>query len=101
STRPFAGAVVDRRPGTGEGWHQDVLQGGALRQEVVGLEHETDLTVPHGGELLIVQGAQFLPVERDGAAGGPVERADDVEQGALARTGRANDGERFTLGEFE
>ena len=53
------------RLGAGEGRHEDVLQDRALRQEIVRLEDETNLTVPHGGELLIVQGAQVLAIERD------------------------------------
>ena len=65
------------------------------------LEDEADLPVPHGGELLIVQGAQVLPVEGDRPARGPVERADDLQQRALARTGRADDGEGFAARDFE
>ena len=98
---PFAGAVARRGLRTGERRDQDVLQDRALRQEVVRLEDEADLPVPHRGELLIVQGAQILPVESDRPAGGPVERADDVQQGALARTGGADDGEGFAPRDFE
>ena len=65
---------------------QDVLQHAALRQQVVILEHEPDVPVAERGQVRLRQGERVHAVERDRPAGRRVERAEDVEQRALART---------------
>ena len=62
----------------------DIFKRGVARQQVEGLKDEPDLLVPELRELHLVPGLDRLAVEDVGAGVGPVERADDVEHGALA-----------------
>ncbi len=79
----------------GERGYQDVFQDGALGQEVVRLEDEANLLVAHRSQLGLVEAAQVPAVERNLSASRLVEGADDLEQGAFARAGRPDDGQRF------
>ena len=65
------------------------------------LKNEADLPIPHGGEFKIIELIQVPPVQLDGSAGRFIEGADDLQQRAFARTGRADDGEGFTALYFE
>ena len=98
--RALASAVAQRGVVVRKRRHQNIFQHGALRQEVMRLENETDLTVTHRGDLDIIDPAQILAVEQHLAAGGSVECADNVQQRALARTGRPDDGDRFGAPDF-
>ena len=59
------------------------------------LKDEADLRIAKQGELIAGHGSQVLIIERDLASGGRIERADDVQQGGLARARGADDGHRF------
>ena len=56
------------------------------------LEHEADLPVPDGGEGLRALLAEDEAVQPHGSGGRDVERPQQVEQRALARAARADDG---------
>ena len=81
--------------GLGQRRHEDVFPHGALREEEVGLEHEADLPIADGGELEFVELTQISSSKLDAAGRGLIERADDLQQRALAGTGRSHDSERF------
>ena len=93
--RQLLGFLVTRRAllavGDDERRHEHVLERAALGQQVVALEHEPDL-VPadarEGGVLELVHGAA---VEAVATGARPVEAADHVEEGRLARAGRPHD----------
>jgi hypothetical protein len=93
----FAGAV--RGAGAedaifgGECGDEDVFEDGALGQKMVTLEDEADLAVAKVSEGEVVESGEVLAIKADGAGGGAVEGADDVEEGAFAGTGWADDGE--------
>ena len=84
---------LGRVPLTDQCGNEDVFQHGALRQEVMVLKDETDVPVAVVGEAAFAEGERILAVEPHGAGSRPVERAEDVQQRALARAGRPHDGE--------
>ena len=59
------------------------------------------MAVAEIGQRALGQGERVLAAEAHGAGGGVVERAEDVEQRALARAGRAHDRERIARFESE
>jgi hypothetical protein len=70
----------------------DVVQHGqAIEQEEL-LEHGTQPPGPQPRQLLIPHDRRVLPGDADHPAGGPLQRAHHMQQGALARPGRADDG---------
>jgi hypothetical protein len=101
----FAGAV--RGAGAegavfgGECGDEDVFEDGALGQKVMALEDEADLAVAEVGEGEVVESGEVLAIEADGAGGGAVEGADDIEEGAFAGAGWADDGEGIAGREVE
>ena len=97
----LARALAQRHIGACERRDQDVFPNRALREEIVRLEDEANLPVPHRGDLLVIQPIQIPPIKRHRAARRSVERADDLEQRTLARTRRADDGEGFAECNFE
>jgi hypothetical protein len=68
--------------------NQHVLQHRTLREKVVVLEDEADPPVPERGQLAVVQRERVRAVEPHCARGRSVERAEDVQQRALAGPGR-------------
>ena len=58
---------------------------------MVRLKNKADLLVANGGELRLGEVREFFAVQLNAAASGGVERAEDVEQGAFAAAGRADD----------
>ena len=60
---------------------------------MVRLKNETDLLAANRGESLLGEVREFLAVQPDAAAGGGVERAEDVEQRAFAGAGGTNNRE--------
>ncbi len=76
---------------------QDVFQRGQLRQEVIELEDHAELAVPQG---IAAGGGQVvdpLALEVDFALVRGVQRAQQVQQGALARAALAHDRQEFAL----
>jgi hypothetical protein len=101
SLSAFGSVVAHGAFGENEGWDKDIFQRGALREEVVRLKNETEAAVAKFGEGLFVEGGEIGVVDEDAAGGGPVEGADDVEEGALAGAGRSDDGGGLSLLDFE
>ena len=92
---PLAGLPVGEvRRGIGQG-HDDVVQGAGAGQQIEGLEHEADLFVAQLGPGIGIQGGDVLAVQPEFSGGGPVEAAQDVHQGGLARTRGAHEGEEL------
>src|SRR5512139_4227941 len=84
------------------GIHQrqrDVIERSELGQQVEALEHEADLAVAQGSQLIRRQSADILPVETVTAAAGAIEAAEQIHEGALARARRPHDGDEFALGD--
>ena len=88
-------------PAAGEAGHEDVFQDGALGQQVVELENEPDGAVAETGGGGGRERAEGLAVDGDGARGGLVEGAEEIEQRGLAAAGRADDGDGFAGGDME
>jgi len=60
-----------------------------------GLEDEPDLPVADMGQLLLVHVGGVLAGEDITPGGGHIQAADDVHHGGLARSGRAENGDKF------
>src|SRR5436190_23596964 len=65
------------------------------------LKDEANVTVAKIGKLTLGQGEGVLAIKADGPRGGRLQRADDVEEGALARARRPHDGGGFASLELE
>ena len=85
------GGIGGGAAGGGQRGNENIFQDGTLWQQVVGLKNEADLLVAYSGELRLGEVREFLSVQLDAAASGGVERAEDVEQGAFAGAGWADD----------
>ena len=70
----------------------DVVQGGALHEQVEALEDHAD-GVPGLPELPGFELGDVLAVEQDGAGGGALQEVHAPDQGGLARPGQADDAE--------
>ncbi len=68
--------------------HRDVLFGRELRQEVMELEHESDLRVAESGPLARRELVEGLAEDFDAARVRPVDAADQVQERRLARRPR-------------
>src|SRR5690606_26907562 len=86
---PARHPLVEHREG-------DVLQHAAVRQQVERLEHEPDPAGAQGGAPALGQVTHLHPVQPVTAAGGAVQQAEQVQQGGLARAGRADDRDVLT-----
>jgi len=76
--------------------HLDVLDRGQHGDQVVELEHEAD------GSRAVARGIRAVErraVDGDRPGVGPVERADEVQQRALARSRRAGQGDELARGD--
>jgi hypothetical protein len=69
----------------------DVLERGQHRQQVEVLEHEAQAARAEVGQRIVGQGVHRLAPDHDGAAVGPVDAADQVEQRRLAAARRTGD----------
>src|SRR5262249_14255679 len=67
------------------------------REQVEALEHEPERLVANLGQLVATHARDFLACQDVVTAGRPVEAADDVHHGGLARAGRAHDGAEIAL----
>ena len=85
----------------GEDGNEDVLQHRAMREKVMGLEDEADAVAADGSEGVVVEAREVLAVEPHLAGVGAVEGSHDVEQGALAGAGGADDGDGLALADDE
>jgi hypothetical protein len=65
--------------------------------QVEGLEHEPDRGRAQLGELVLAELAQFGAVQLDGSFGGPVQPAEQVQQGGFAVPGAALHGQPFAI----
>ena len=76
-------------------------QGGKLGQQVVELEDEAHVAVAEIREAAVVEGEDVDAGDLQAAGRGPVEGAEDVEEGALADSGGPGDGQGLTGGDVE
>ena len=65
------------------------------------MKDEPDLLVANRGQFQIVELVQILAIEQYASARGPIQRTDNLQQRALSRTRRADDGKRFAAGDLE
>ena len=91
SRRPLATALTRRRDV--ELAEHDVLERGAMRQEVERLEDEADPPAAQPGARKVVERRDVAPLELVHAVGLAVEEPEDVEQRRLPRPRRSDDGE--------
>ena len=66
-----------------------------------GLKHEADIAVAGGRQLFIAERGDIPPVQKILTGAGPVEQAEQIEQGGFARAGRSHDGNIVTIGKIE
>ena len=78
-----------------------ILQGGRLRQEVITLEHEADLTVAQFGALGLRHRANADAIEEVLTRRGGIQTAQLVEQRRLAGTGGTLNGDELALVDLE
>src|SRR5688572_9812824 len=95
-SRAIAGGCAQRLVSGGERRHEDIFKDRTLRKQVVALKDKSDLAIPHVSQVQIIEFRQLLPVELYAAGAWTIQCAADVQQGGFARTGRADDCERFT-----
>src|SRR5262249_22062902 len=69
--------------------------------EVVRLEDEAEVAAAHLGQLVVVHLGDVLLAEEVPTPRGPVEAAEQVEQGRFAGPGRAHQGDEVPLVEVE
>jgi hypothetical protein len=67
----------------------------------MGLENESDVTIPDRGDLGIREARKVPPPKQHLSGIGPVQSADDVKQGALAGTGGTHDSNTLALVHLE
>jgi hypothetical protein len=89
-------ARVDRHPGRLQG-EDDVLDGAHPRQEVEALEDEAEGQQAQAGALGVGEGVHRGPVQEHLPRRGPVEEADELQQGALAGARGADDGDELPV----
>src|SRR5580704_14007381 len=75
----------------------DVVEHGQPVEQEELLEDEAEAPGPQARQLRVGHGRGVLPGDADHAAGGSFEGAHHVQQGALARPGRADDGDQLAL----
>ena len=78
-----------------------IFERSALRQQVMRLKNKSNPGVTDGGELDVIQPAEVLTGKGDFASTWAIQRSDDIQQCAFARTGWPDDGERFAARDFE
>ena len=79
----------------------DVLLQGEVRQDVEGLEDETQFVPPPAGQPGFVEPAKVFAIEHDLAAIRPVEAGDEVEQRGFAHPGLADNGHVLPFGQTQ
>jgi hypothetical protein len=82
-------------------WNHGVFNGRKFSQEVMELEDETNLLVSDSGQIPGRPSDNRSPSNKDPPLGGPVERAENVKQGRLPSSARADDGHRFSTSNLE
>ena len=91
----FAGALLQILGRAGERRDQDVFEHRALWQQVMVLKDEPNRAIAKARQLRVRQAERLLLAELVGSGGRPFKRAEQVQQRALARPGRPEDGESF------
>ncbi len=79
----------------------DVLEHGAIGQQVKRLKDEADAPAAQSGPLILGQRRRFDTVKKILPAGRPVEATDDVQQRRFPRAGRAGDRQPFAAPQHE
>ena len=74
----------------------DVVERGRSREQVEGLEDESDLPISYAGELVLAQVAYFDTVQPIVAIRWRIQAADEVHEGRLTTSGRTHDGDELT-----
>src|SRR5580692_6757478 len=75
----------------------DIVEHAEAVEEEELLEHEAEAPGPQARQLRVGHGRGVLPGDADHPAGGPLQGAHHVQQGALARSGRPDDGGQLAL----
>ena len=81
--------------------HLDVLEDGELRDEVVGLEDETDPASTHLRQLVIGHPGNIFIAQEIGAGSRSVQATEQVQHGRLAGSRRTHDGQVRTAGDLQ
>lgn len=79
----------------------DVFQGVEAVEQLERLEHEAHMLGTHPGALVFIQRAEVVAGQHYLAGAGLVEAGEQAEEGGLARSRGADDGQAVALGEVE
>ena len=71
------------------------------RQQIKALEHKSDFLIANLGQLVIFKVRDALPIQDVLAGGWPVQAADNVHQGRLARSRGSHDRDHFASLNFK
>ena len=80
---------------------QNIFENRTLRQQAVVLEDEPDRGIAERGQFVGPELKRVAPVERHGTGGRGLERAQEIQQRALAAAGWSHDGRRLAGRERE
>ena len=80
-----------RRSACNISWNHDILDGSKLGQQLVELEHKTQMLVAEIGQFLSRQATGVDAINNHLSAIGTVERTDNLQQGGLTGSAGAND----------
>ncbi len=84
-----------------EGGNHHVLQGRELGQQLMKLKDKTHMTVAKLAEFAARQLSRIHAIDHHGATVGPVQCADNLEEGGLPRPRRSHDTHHFALGNVQ
>ena len=80
-----------------EGRNHDVLYGGELWQQLMELEHETDVLVTEVTELALIERCDVDAVDDDGSRIRTVEGADDLQESGLTCSRRSDNADNLAF----
>ena len=82
---------------TNQQWHGHVFQRGEFRQQVMELIDEAQIAVAQLASVTITHAGQSIPGNGNATPGCPVQPAQQIQQGRLARAGGTNDRQDIAL----
>ena len=88
------------RPGVEHG-QLDILQCRSAREQVKGLEDESNVLIAEAGQLVAVKPGDIHPVQQIAAFRRAVETTQQVHDGGFTRAARSHDGDKFAGGNLQ
>jgi hypothetical protein len=79
-----------------QAWDEYIFQDGALRQQMVVLEHKTHFPIAESGEALVIELERIRPAQQNGPGRWRFEGTQNIQERALAAARRAHDRDRVS-----